>query len=239
MARSNRSGLLSIDPFQKLGVNRSAVTVHSVAVNSDCFCQLAFMGRHDVHEVSDGLRCVSLPADMNMNSRHSGVITFHSGFPQCSYNPLQKFHVLVMKNGADHFTFLAFRAGNADILLKLPLPALRIPRTPRIVAVASCSVFVAVGLKIPCRRSGSFLSRDIVTLDFNTECRLLHGFNLLSCFIIHGMFSFGFLPFRCVYITVRNGLIQGHKRTYSRQIYSRKIVYISAIYPLDNVHLKS
>ena len=51
------------------------------------------MGRHDVHEVSDGLRCVSLPADMNMNSRHSGVITFHSGFPQCSYNPLQKFHI--------------------------------------------------------------------------------------------------------------------------------------------------
>ena len=162
-------GLLLVDLLQEGGVNRAAVASQSVASDADCLDQLAFVACHDVHQIADALRGVSLAANMNMHSTSAGAVTAHSRLAEGSDNTLQKFHVLVVKDRADHLALLSLGTVDGNILLHLPLTTLGIPSTPAFVAVASCGVLVASGSEELGGNLGCLLTGDVVSLDFNAN----------------------------------------------------------------------
>ena len=86
-------GLFSVQLFDELGIDRSAISVHSALVDFQGICNQLFMARHKVGEVSQGLRCVSVGTDVNV----------YSGFAKLSYQFLQGFNVLVFQNRRDHY----------------------------------------------------------------------------------------------------------------------------------------
>ena len=66
-------GLLLVEDLQKLGVNRFAVAVHSAVVQVQGFGNQAFVACHDVGQVSQGLRGVSLCSDVDVNFMESNA----------------------------------------------------------------------------------------------------------------------------------------------------------------------
>ena len=65
--------LLAVYLCQELRVDRPAVSGHAVAVDLDGFGKLPLVGCHDVHKVADGLRGVSVPANVNMHFMESNA----------------------------------------------------------------------------------------------------------------------------------------------------------------------
>ena len=63
--------LLFVYLFKESRVNRAAITVLSMPVDLDCLCNLAFMRCHNVYQISDGLRCMSLCSDVNVDFMES------------------------------------------------------------------------------------------------------------------------------------------------------------------------
>ena len=86
-------GLFSVQLFDELGIDRSAISVHSAFVDFQGICNQPFVARHKVGEVSQSLRCVSVGTDVNV----------YSGFAKLSYQFLQGFNVLVFQNRRDHY----------------------------------------------------------------------------------------------------------------------------------------
>ena len=65
---AHRGGLCSVQLSQEGGVDRFAVTAEPVGVNVDCPCEEVLVACHDVGEVSQALRCVSVRSDVDVNS---------------------------------------------------------------------------------------------------------------------------------------------------------------------------
>ena len=63
-------GLLLVEDLQEFGVNRFAVPVHSPMVEVQRLSDQAFVACHDVGQVSQGLRGVSLCSDVDVNFMH-------------------------------------------------------------------------------------------------------------------------------------------------------------------------
>ena len=59
-------GLFPVQLFDELGIDRSAISVHSALVDFQGVCNQPFMARHKVGEVSQGLRCVSVCSNVNV-----------------------------------------------------------------------------------------------------------------------------------------------------------------------------
>jgi hypothetical protein len=104
------------------------------------------------------------------------------------------FDVVVGEDRGDQFAFFCVRSVDAHIPLEFPNPALLVLASPAVISVLAggvpCSGSEVLG-DLSCR----FFSCDVVHLDLNSDGLVLHSFNLLSCFIIHGMFSFVFSLF--------------------------------------------
>ena len=60
-------GLFPVQLFDELGIDRSAISVHSALVDFQGICNQPFVTRHKVGEVSQSLRCVSVGTDVNVN----------------------------------------------------------------------------------------------------------------------------------------------------------------------------
>ena len=100
--------LLPVDLLQEAAVDHLAVASHAVAVNPDRLYQLAFMRRHDVDQVTDGLRGVPLSGNVYMDPASPSVITLHACLAEDSDESLQKLHVGVGQDRGDHFAFILY-----------------------------------------------------------------------------------------------------------------------------------
>ena len=65
--------LLFVDRLQEIRVNRSAVAAYSVVIQCQGIFQKAFVACHDVGQVSQGLRGVSLCSDVDVNFMESNA----------------------------------------------------------------------------------------------------------------------------------------------------------------------
>ena len=95
--------LFLVQLFDELGIDRSAISVHSALVDFQGICNQSFMARHKVGEVSQGLRCVSVGTDVNVYSGSDACMADCSGFAKLSYQFLQGFNVLVFQSRRDHY----------------------------------------------------------------------------------------------------------------------------------------
>ena len=146
------------------------------------------MARHKVGEVSQGLRCVSIRSDVDVNACTNSGVGNRSGFSEFAYQFLQGFNVLVFQNRCDQFALFGIASCNADILLKFPFSVLCIPSRPSAVAVSVCRVLVAsCSEKVGCELC-SVLSGDVVHLNLHADGLLFQVFDLLCGFFVHGIF---------------------------------------------------
>ena len=95
--------LFPVQLFDELGIDRSAISVHSALVDFQGICNQPFVARHKVGEVSQGLRCVSVCSNVNVYSGSDACMADCSGFAKLSYQFLQGFNVLVFQNRRDHY----------------------------------------------------------------------------------------------------------------------------------------
>ena len=179
--------LLFVDRLQEIRVNRSAVAAYSVVIQCQGIFQKAFVACHDVGQVSQGLRGVSLCSDVDVDSAASGVVALGTGFSQATDKLLQGFDVTVGQDRGDQFAFLAVGSGDADILLEFPFSAVCVPGAPGFVTVASCGVLVSACSKELCGKACCLLAGDVVHLDLDPNGLLLHFLNLSGKFIVHGV----------------------------------------------------
>ena len=199
-------GFLSVDLLQESGIHRPAIPALPPGIHLDGFGDLALMGSHDVHQVADGLGCMPFCSDVNVDSAASSCVTLHPGFPEDPHQPLQKLHVRVGQDRRDHFAFLVVRAFDAHVSLELPFPALGIPGAPGHVAVPVRGVFAPASPKVGGGFLGSLLAGDVVALNLNPECLVLHVLDLDPCCFLHGSYLLCSVaccfPFRYVHLTV-------------------------------------
>ena len=116
-------GLFLVQLFDELGIDRSAISVHSALVDFQGICNQSFMARHKVGEVSQGLRCVSVRSNVNMNPSPYSCVADCSGFAKLSDQFLQGFNVLVFQNRRDQFALFGIASCNADVFLEFPFSA--------------------------------------------------------------------------------------------------------------------
>ena len=96
-------GLFPVQLFDELGIDRSAISVHSALVDFQSICNQPFVARHDVCKVSQALWCVSVGTDVNVYSGSDACMADCSGFAKLSYQFLQGFNVLVFQSRRDHY----------------------------------------------------------------------------------------------------------------------------------------
>ena len=77
-------GLFSVQLFDELGIDRSAISVHSALVDFQGVRNQPFVARHKVGEVSQGLRCVSVCSNVNVYSGSDACMADCSGFAKLS-----------------------------------------------------------------------------------------------------------------------------------------------------------
>ena len=73
---------MAVDLRQKIPVNCAAVAAYAPLVNVKRVHQEAFMACHDVGEVAERLRCVSLRSDVDMYAASPAGVALRSGVPQ-------------------------------------------------------------------------------------------------------------------------------------------------------------
>ena len=175
-------------------VDHLAILSGAPCIDSDGSADLLFVRRHDIHKVADGLCGVVAFADVDVNPASAAWAALCACLSEQSDNLLQGFDVVVGEDRGDQFAFFCVRSVDAHIPLEFPNPALSILASPAVISVLAggvpCSGSEVLG-DLSCR----FFSGDVVHLDLNPDGLVLHGFNLLSCFIVHGMFSFVFSLF--------------------------------------------
>lgn len=135
--------LFAVEFHQEILADRAAVTVHAASVEVQCACEEAFMACHNVCEVSQALRRVTLGSDVNVNSAAPCCVAFRTRFPKSADKLLQGFHVCVGEYRGYQFALFAVRSVNAHVLLKLPLSTLAVPCGVGIVTVSACGVLVS------------------------------------------------------------------------------------------------
>ena len=181
----HRGGLLLVEGFKEAWINRSAEAVHSALVDLDRLGDQAFVARHDVGEVPERLRCVSVGADVNVNPCADSCVADRSSLSQAADQLLQGFDVVVVQDRRYQFALFAVDARDADVLLELPLASLCVPSAVGFVTVPACCVFVSAGAE---EVGGDLCSRaalDVVHLDLNADRLLLHSGDLLCCSLSH------------------------------------------------------
>lgn len=181
----HRLGLLAVDLVEEVGVDRAAVSCNALAVNLEGACDEAFVAGHDVCQVAEGLGCVALGADVNVNSASSGRVALGARSAKDPDEFLQGFHVVVGEDRGDHLALFGFRPGDANVLREFPFAALGVPSAPGAVSVAAVGVFEAarsekVGGCLGCCPAG-----DVVHFNLNPDGLLLHLVDLVHGLVVH------------------------------------------------------
>ena len=194
-------GLLAVDLVKEGGVDHPAVGTHPTVVDCEGVGEELFVACHDVRQVAEGLRGVTLGSDVDVNTAASGGVALGSRLAELANQLLQGFHVAVGKDRGDHLALLAVGAVDAAVSLEFPFPTLGIPSAPGAVAVAVGGVLEAVSPEeVSCQLCG-FLSGDVVHLDLDSDGLLLHFLNLSGYLCVHGVYlRFVCCPFRCTHI---------------------------------------
>ena len=194
--------LFPVQLFDELGIDRSAISVHSALVDFQGICNQSFMARHKVGEISQGLRCVSVCSNVNVYSGSDACMADCTSFSEFAYQFLQGFNVLVFQNRRDQFALFGIASCNADVFLEFPFSALCIPSRPGAVAVSAGGVFVSACAEMVGGKLCSSLSGDVVHLNLHADGLLFQVFNLSFCFSVHSVFlrSFGLFSFCCNHI---------------------------------------
>lgn len=123
----HRARFFPIDLLQKVRVNRSAIMSHPIGIEFQSLGKQGFVACHDVGEISQGLRCVPIRSDVDVNACTNSGVGNCSGFPQPAYQFLQDFNVLVVQNRRYQFALFTVSSGNANVPLEFPFPSLGIP----------------------------------------------------------------------------------------------------------------
>ena len=190
----HRAGLFAVQLVEEPRVDRAAVVAHAAAVKVKGIRQEVFVARHDVGEVAEGLRGVSLRSDVDVDSASSGGVALCSGVAKLADEFLQGVHVLVGEDRGDHLALLAVGSGDADVPLEFPLAALAVPGAPTVVSVAAGGVLVPACAEVGGGDLGGAAALDVVHLDLDSDGLLLHFLDLSCCSFAHCCF----LRFRCV-----------------------------------------
>ena len=144
------------------------------------------MARHDVGEVAEGLRGVSIRSDVDVDSASSGGVALGSGVAKLADEFLKGVHVLVGKDRGDHLALFAVGSVDADVLLEFPLAALAVPGAPTAVSVAACGVFVpACAARL---RSMLFISTSTPMVCFFISSTCLAVLSLIAVSSVFGVF---------------------------------------------------
>lgn len=177
--------LLLIDLCEEVGINHPAISGDPVAIQIQSGSQKAFVACHDVCQIPKGLGCVTLGADVNMNSAASGRIALGTCLAESADQFLQKLHVCVGEDWGYQFAFFAVVAADANILLEFPFPTLGIPCAPGAVTVATSGVAVSSGSEIFGSQFCRLVAGDVIHLDLDADGLLLHFFDLLCYLCVH------------------------------------------------------
>ena len=175
-------------------VDHLAIMSGAPCIDSNGSADLLFVRRHDVHKVADGLCGVVAFANVNVDSASAAWAALCACLSEQPDDFLQGFDVVVGEDRGDQFAFFCVRSVDAHVPLEFPNPALLVLASPAVISVLAGGVPCS-GSEVLSDLSRRFFSGDVVHLDFNSDGLVLHGFNLLSCFIVHGMFSFVFSLF--------------------------------------------
>ena len=175
-------------------VDHLAILSGAPCIDSDGSADLLFVRRHDIHKVADGLCGVVAFANVDVNPASAAWAALCACLSEQSDNLLQGFDVVVGEDWGDQFAFFCVRSVDAHIPLEFPNPALLVLASPAVISVLAGRVPCS-GSEVLSDLSCRFFSGDVVHLDLNPDGLVLHGFNLLSYFIVHGMFSFVFSLF--------------------------------------------
>lgn len=172
---------------KEAGVDHSAILSGSACIDANRSADLFFVGSHDVDQIPQGLGGVVALADVDVNAASPTGAGLCASLAEQSDDRLQGLDVLVGKDGGHHLALFSFRSVDADVSLEFPNPALLVLASPAHVPVlAGC---------VPCGRpeelgnlSGGFFAGDVVHLNLDPDGLHLHGFDLLSGLIVHGVY---------------------------------------------------
>lgn len=105
--RKRRHGfrLFAVEFHQEILADRAAVAAHAASVEVQGACKQAFMACHNVCEVSQSLRCVTLGSDVNVNSAAPCSVAFRTRLAKSADKLLQGFHVCVGEYRGHHSHF--------------------------------------------------------------------------------------------------------------------------------------
>ena len=143
------------------------------------------MACHNVCEVSQSLRCVTLGSDVNVNSAAPCSVAFRTRLAKSADKLLQGFHVCVGEYRGHHFALFTVRSVNAHVLLELPLSTLAVPCGVGIVTVAACGVLVSACSEELGGKLRGFCSCNVIHFNLDPYGLVHHFFNLLGGFFVH------------------------------------------------------
>ena len=143
------------------------------------------MACHDVSQVPQRLRCVTVGSNVDVDSAAPIGIAFGPSLTKLADQALQKLDVLVPEDRGNQFALLGFRPLDADVPGEFPLAALGVPGAPGPVAVAVGSVFAAAGAEVLGGNLGSILAGDVVHLNLDPDGLLFHFVDLIFCPLAH------------------------------------------------------
>ena len=180
-------GLSAVQLFEEAVVDHLAVVTGASFVDANRSADLLLVGSHDVDQIPQGLGGVVALADVDVNAASPAGAGLCASLAEQSDDRLQGLDILVGKDGSHHLALFSFRSVDADVSLEFPNPALLVLASPAHVPVlAGC---------VPCGRpeelgnlSGGFLAGDVVHLNLDPDGLHLHGFDLLSGLIVHGVY---------------------------------------------------
>ncbi|TCS77632.1 hypothetical protein EDC37_11433 [Pectinatus cerevisiiphilus] len=194
------SRFLLVDDSQKIRIRLFAVT-QPIAVNFQGSVKDVLFAGDNVHDVPQGLRREAFRADMDMNA--AGTVGKSPFLSELPHQFLHIFNILVMKDWADHLSFVIisgadflpikgfFLRPDTGIPHGLPSPALAIRGFMSVISPADVS---AVGAEISGNGFHCLRARNPREFHLNTECLCFH--------VPHPRFRLLCFPFRYVYISL-------------------------------------
>ena len=154
-----------------------------VSIKSKCVCQQFLVTRHDVRQVCEGLCCMPVGTDVNVNPTLSFVVTLCASFTKGSYEALECTHIIVGKDWSHQFALLWFRAVYTDVSLEFPFPSILRPCAPASIPIPECRVFIPSSSEELCRNLSRFLAGDVVHLHLDPNrlfLRFIHVYHVLA-----------------------------------------------------------
>ena len=184
------SRLFAVQAAEEVPVHRPAVAADAAPVYPHRGNQEAFVARHEVREVADGLRRVSVLADVDVDAAGVRGVAFRPGAAELPQELLELRDVLVAEDGRHELRLLAAVGVDADVPLEFLFASLPVPGAPGVVAITGGSVLEAPGAEESSGNPRRFHPADAVHLDLHSDGLLLHFLDAPCRCCVHFAFSF-------------------------------------------------